>query len=208
MPTRDNAGDMIRRLLLAATAIGVALVGTVAILYLLNAPPRVPTVSAADAAASSKPYVVKLHAQWCPYCILTKDEWSQIERTYAGRVHLVVLDFTSEAATERSRAEAERLNLGRFFDEYVGATGIVVVLDGRTLEVTAEIGGHDASDVVIRLRDEAINVSATVREYAVLDMDRKQAMTAVRLSPHYYNTPQELNLAVSALQEFAPQMAR
>ena len=142
MPTRDNAGDMIRRLLLAATAIGVALVGTVAILYLLNAPPRVPTVSAADAAASSKPYVVKLHAQWCPYCILTKDEWSQIERTYAGRVHLVVLDFTSEAATERSRAEAERLNLGRFFDEYVGATGIVVVLDGRTLEVTAEIGGN------------------------------------------------------------------
>ena len=137
-----QCGHMIRKLLLAALSMTVALVGTVAILYLLNAPPAMPTLSAADAAASSKPYVVKLHAQWCPYCLLTKDEWSQIEQTYAGRVHLVVLDFTSEAATERSRAEAQRLNLGPFFDEYAGATGIVVVLDGRTLEVKAEIGGN------------------------------------------------------------------
>jgi thiol-disulfide isomerase/thioredoxin len=141
LPARQNA-HMIRKLLLAAASIAAALVGTVAILYVLNAPPTVPTLSAADAAASSKPYVVKLHAQWCPYCILTKDEWRQIEAAYAGRVNLVVLDFTSEAATERSRAEAERLNLGPFFEEYVGATGIVVVLDGRTREVTAEIGGN------------------------------------------------------------------
>ena len=68
--------------------------------------------------------------------------------------------------------------------------------------VTAEIAGHDAREVVIRLREEAINVSATLREYAVLDMDQKQAQTAVRLSPHYYNTNLELNLAVSALDEF------
>jgi thiol-disulfide isomerase/thioredoxin len=133
---------MIRKLLLAAALMAAAMVGTVAALYALNAPPAVPTLSAAAAAGSSKPYVVKLHAQWCPYCLFTKDEWSRIEQTYAGRVHLVVLDFTTEAATERSRAEAQRLNLGRFFDEYVGATGIVVVLDGRTLGVTAEIGGN------------------------------------------------------------------
>jgi selenocysteine lyase/cysteine desulfurase len=68
--------------------------------------------------------------------------------------------------------------------------------------VTAEIAGHDAREVVIRLREEAINVSATLREYAVLDMDQKHAQTAVRLSPHYYNTNLELNLAVSALDEF------
>jgi selenocysteine lyase/cysteine desulfurase len=68
--------------------------------------------------------------------------------------------------------------------------------------VTAEVAGHDAREVVIRLREEAINVSATLREYAVLDMDQKHAQTAVRLSPHYYNTNLELNLAVSALDEF------
>ncbi len=55
--------------------------------------------------------------------MLTKDEWARIEQVYAGRVNLVVLDFTTSAATERSRIEAERLALGQFFDEYVGATG-------------------------------------------------------------------------------------
>ncbi len=70
--------------------------------------------------------------------------------------------------------------------------------------VTAEVAGHDARAVVARLREEAINVSATLREYAVLDMDDKRAGSALRLSPHYYNTSSELRLAVSALEEFAP----
>jgi selenocysteine lyase/cysteine desulfurase len=68
--------------------------------------------------------------------------------------------------------------------------------------VTVEVTGHDARDVVKRLREEAINVSATLREFAVLDMDEKRAESAVRISPHYYNTNIELNIAVSALEEF------
>ncbi len=69
--------------------------------------------------------------------------------------------------------------------------------------VTAEIAGYDARDVVNRLREEAINVSATLREYAVLDMDEKRVQSAVRISPHYYNTKTEINIAVGALEEFA-----
>ena len=69
--------------------------------------------------------------------------------------------------------------------------------------VTAEVAGYDARDVVTRLREEAINVSATLREYAVLDMDDKHAQSAVRISPHYYNTNTEINIAVGALEEFA-----
>lgn len=68
--------------------------------------------------------------------------------------------------------------------------------------VTAEIKGHDAREVSQRLREEAINTSATLREYAVLDMDEKGAQTALRISPHYYNTETELKIAVSALEEF------
>ncbi len=81
-----------------------------------------------------------------------------------------------------------------------------VLVRGRELcaIVTAEIAGHDARDVVNRLREEAINVSATMREWAVLDMDAKGAQTAVRLSPHYYNTDTEINIAVNAIEEFGP----
>lgn len=68
--------------------------------------------------------------------------------------------------------------------------------------VTAEVAGHDAREVALRLREEAINVSATLREYAVLDMDDKNAQSAVRISPHYYNTVTEINILVSALEEF------
>ena len=75
---------MIRKLLLVATLMTVTLLGTVAALYAINAAPSVSDVSVADAA---KPVVVKLHARWCPDCLMQKDEWSQIEATYAGRVN-------------------------------------------------------------------------------------------------------------------------
>lgn len=56
-------------------------------------------------------------------------------------MNLVVLDFTTEAKAEASKAEATRLGLTKFFDEYGGATGTIVVLDGRTKDVTASING-------------------------------------------------------------------
>jgi selenocysteine lyase/cysteine desulfurase len=67
---------------------------------------------------------------------------------------------------------------------------------------TAGFDGHDAGEIVAALREQAINTSATRREYAVIDMDAKGAGTAVRISPHYYNTEREINLLVGALEEF------
>jgi thiol-disulfide isomerase/thioredoxin len=130
---------MFKKLVLIVAVLGAVLSATVYALYATNVAPPVPALSAAD--AGGKPYVVKLHAQWCPYCMVTKGVWSEIEATYAGRVNLVVLDFTNEANTEASRAEAGRLGLEKFFEEYGGATGTIVVLDGRTREVTASING-------------------------------------------------------------------
>jgi hypothetical protein len=63
-----------------------------------------------------------------------------------------VLDFTTDANVEASRAEATRLGLTKFFDEYGGATGSIVVLDGRTKEVTASINGsRDFADYRIAI---------------------------------------------------------
>jgi thiol-disulfide isomerase/thioredoxin len=132
---------VIKKALLAATSVIVVLAAFGFILYITNPMPAVPAISAAEAGNPSKPYVVKLHAQWCPVCMLTKDAWSQIEHGYSERVNLVVLDFTNQANTNRSRAEAKRLGLETFFDEYAGSTGTIVVLDGRTKEVTASING-------------------------------------------------------------------
>jgi len=132
---------MIRKTLLVVTILGAVLIAVGYTLYSRNLAPAVPVLSAAEASTTGKPYVVKLHAQWCPVCMVTKGVWSQIEETYSQRVNLVVLDFTNEANTEASRAEATRLGLEKFFDEYSGATGTIVVLDGRTKEAMAAING-------------------------------------------------------------------
>jgi selenocysteine lyase/cysteine desulfurase len=42
-----------------------------------------------------------------------------------------------------------------------------------------------------------------VRAWAVIDMKEKQARTAVRISPHYYNTPRDIAIAIGALEDFA-----
>ena len=115
----------------------------------------------------------------------------------AAAKYAQAIGITQIQTRVRELADALRNKLGQL--EHVR------VLDrGRELcgIVTAEIAGHDARDVVKRLREEAINTSATLREYAVIDMDAKHAKSAVRLSPHYFNTSIELNIAVSALQEF------
>jgi selenocysteine lyase/cysteine desulfurase len=68
--------------------------------------------------------------------------------------------------------------------------------------VTVAIEGCDAGDMVRRLREQAINTSATLRDYAVIDMDQKRATSALRISPHYYNTRRDIDTLVWALDEF------
>jgi thiol-disulfide isomerase/thioredoxin len=130
-----------RRAIRVALVIVAALVATGAVLYARNTTPAVPPISTADAAAAGPPWVVKMHAQWCPVCMLTKGMWSQIEQEYAGRVRLAVFDFTDESTTAAARAEAHRLGLGEFLEEAGYATGTVVVLDGRSKEIVAWING-------------------------------------------------------------------
>ena len=64
--------------------------------------------------------------------------------------------------------------------------------------VTVEIKGWHAPDVVSILRQQGINTSGTRRAVAVIDMDEKGVASAVRFSPHYYNTEAEIDAAVEA----------
>jgi hypothetical protein len=151
-----------RKTLTVAIVLVAALIAAGAVLYARNSTPLVPAIATADAAAAGAPWVVKLHAQWCPVCMLTKGMWSQIETHYSGRVRLAVFDFTDEATTAASRAEAERLGLGPFLEEAGIATGTIVVLDGRTKEILAWINGSRDFDDYRAAIDAALG--ATERE--------------------------------------------
>jgi len=137
---------MIKKILLAVALLAVAVVAVASVMYVRNAAPTVPTIFPVEAANPSRPYVVKLHARWCPICMLTKTAWSQIAATYSGRANFVVFDFTNQATTDLSRAEAKRLGLEKFFGENAGSTGTIAVLDGRTKQETASIHGIRSVD--------------------------------------------------------------
>jgi selenocysteine lyase/cysteine desulfurase len=67
--------------------------------------------------------------------------------------------------------------------------------------VTAAVAGRDTKEIKLALRAQGINTSSPEREDAVIDMDEKQASSALRISPHYYNTKEEVDLAIGALEE-------
>lgn len=131
-----------KRILVVLGGVVVLLAVAGAVMFALNTTPVVPAVSASEAASPTKPYVVKLHAQWCAACMMTKGVWAKVNESYAGRVNFLVLDFTNAEKTALSRAEAKRLGLDAFFEQYAGTTGSIIVLDGKSKAVSKELEGR------------------------------------------------------------------
>jgi selenocysteine lyase/cysteine desulfurase len=97
------------------------------------------------------------------------------------------------------RAREHAANLRKKLDSLPGFR----VLDrGKELAaiVTVTVADWEAPELVRILRERGINTSASLGEYAVIDMAEKQVSSALRISPHYYNTEAEIDLVIDALQ--------
>ena len=111
--------------------------------------------------------------------------------------------YTLEVGAE---GQARARGLAALLRERLAKVRGVRVLDRgreRCAIVTVDVGGRDAVGLKLALRQRGINTSSTDRKSGVLDMDDKRASTALRLSPHYYNTEEELETAAAALAELA-----
>jgi selenocysteine lyase/cysteine desulfurase len=105
-----------------------------------------------------------------------------------------------EHIRDRVRALADRLR------QALGAIENVRVLDrGPELcgIVSVSIDGRDPRELLTALRARRINTNAQIRAYALIDYDEKGVAASLRLSPHYYNTEEEIDQAVSAIRELA-----
>ena len=71
----------------------------------------------------------------------------------------------------------------------------------RSAIVTATLQGWDSQVLVTRLREMKINTSATFRRWAWFDMTDKGVEHAVRISPHYYNTEEEIDRFIGIVRE-------
>ena len=122
--------------------------------------------------------------------------WALVLGTAAAARYAAAIGL--EAIQDRVRTLAGRLRtaLG-------GVDGVRVLDRGRDLcaIVSASIDGRDPRDLVAALRERRINVNAQIRAYAVIDYDAKGVARSLRLSPHYYNTEDEIDRAVAAIRE-------
>lgn len=67
--------------------------------------------------------------------------------------------------------------------------------------VSFEVKGLDAQDVVLRLRQNKINVSAARVEHARLDLEKRGVVSLVRASVHYYITNTEIERLCKAIAD-------
>jgi selenocysteine lyase/cysteine desulfurase len=112
-----------------------------------------------------------------------------VAAAYARRVGVAEAGAYAAALASYAREKLAAIPGARVLDEGPRLCAIA----------TVDVTGHDATDLVHQLREQAIATSVTLRDYAVIDMDRKQAATALRVSPHYYNTHRDIDSLVWAL---------
>ena len=119
-----------------------------------------------------------------------------------GEAAKYALEVGVEHAGRRARDLAAKLRR-----ELSELPGIRVLDRGSELAalVTIEVAGWDATDLSKLLRTRGINTSASLRAYAVIDMDEKRVSSALRLSPHYYNAEEEIDRAVRELRSVTAQ---
>ena len=110
---------------------------------------------------------------------------------YARAVGVPVAQRRAWALAESLRSQLSSIDGVRVLDR-----GSV-----RSAIVTADIPGWYAPDLVSALRERRINSAATLRWYGLLDLTPRNITSAIRLSPHYYNTEDEISTTVDAIRE-------
>ena len=108
------------------------------------------------------------------------------------------LDVGITTARERAWALAEDLR-----EQLARIDGVRVLDRGSTrcAIVTMAMDTVDAEAVVAHLASRHINSVSSLLEYGRYDFEEKRVRAAVRFSPHYYNTDDEVDAAVETVAE-------
>lgn len=69
--------------------------------------------------------------------------------------------------------------------------------------VTVVVEGMPCADVVQKLAKEGIAINRSLREYALLDFGARNQTEVCRISPHYYNSEDEIDRALDAIRSCA-----
>ena len=103
-----------------------------------------------------------------------------------------------DAIAKRTPALGRRLR-----DALAEVNGVRILDRGRELcaIVTFTLAGWKSEALQRELRKRGINSSVSLREHALYDFTEKAVDACIRLSPHYYNTEEEVDDVVAAIRE-------
>ena len=123
------------------------------------------------------------------------------ERAYAALLGMgAAIDYALacgiEPIAERIGALATRLRVG-----LADIPGVMVRDRGTVQSGIVTLRVDDAAGVVAGLRARGINTSLSTPDYSRIDFGRDQATGLVRISPHAYNTEDEVDRAIAAVAE-------
>ena len=122
--------------------------------------------------------------------------WGLVRAT--GVAARYATDLGLDAIRDRSWGLADRLR-----SLLAGTEGVRTLDRGAELcaIVTASVEGWRPQDLVRELRARGINTTGQGSVDAVIDYDAKGVAGSLRISPHYFNTDEELATLVAALEE-------
>jgi selenocysteine lyase/cysteine desulfurase len=109
---------------------------------------------------------------------------------YAGQLGLDTIAARVSALAARVRNAVGAMKGVRVLDRGTRLCGIVSI----------DVGKHDPRELVRQLQRAGVSVGAQSRAVAVLDFDAKGVAATLRISPHYFNTEDEVDRALEILE--------
>jgi len=115
-----------------------------------------------------------------------------------GAAARYALDVGVDVASDLAFSLARRLR-----DGIAGIPGGRVLDAGRDkcAIVTAMFESRDAREIVNELKARKINTTSSLKWYGLLDFSSRGVEAALRISPHYYNTEEEVDAALAGIRE-------
>jgi selenocysteine lyase/cysteine desulfurase len=112
------------------------------------------------------------------------------------------LDYAHAVGPEN--IQARNKILCERFRQGIGTINDLALLDlgkDRSSIITVRIPGWQPQDLLETLRSQNINTSISYRIFALIDFEKKGVDWALRVSPHYFNTEEEIDLLLNSLRE-------
>ena len=145
-------------------------------LYVMEAPPPLPTRSLRDAAGNETTMaayagdviVLNLWATWCAPCMEEMPSLAALQRNFEGRIRVIPISVDSEADREKAISELARLSGGALpflqdmtrgvlFDLQAQGMPVTVIYDRQGQELARLAGGADwSSEDAARLMEAVL----------------------------------------------------